>query len=75
MAEQTPEVVYYRLTKRFWNGKVLVPAGEVYPFPKGAQPKGSIEVDEPELPEPELDLGDKNAGGAGTSPSAAKVKK
>lgn len=71
MAEGKTELGYYRLTKRFWNGKVLVPAGEVYSFPKGKQPKGSIEVDEPELPEEAPEKAD----GAGTSPTAAKVKK
>lgn len=78
------EVKHYKLTKRYWNGKVMVKAGSVERFLEGKQPKGSILVDEPELEvasdevkEPaEITVGsDEKVAEVGTSSTTAKVKK
>jgi len=40
---------HYKLKRKFWNGRVLLPVGHVEPFEEGKQPTSAKRVAEPEL--------------------------
>ena len=48
-ADKAAPVKYYRLRRKFFNGKMMCEAGSIQPFPEGNQPRKAVLVSSEEL--------------------------